>query len=403
MSFQQAKKLAVVAFSKDSVSGVIFRRNKEILEPKVFVREQISDKDPSIAWKSVLKQMGRGKDCPLYLTGSLRDGVCFDVQLADLAPRFQKQALELELPRHLLTVSENMRFQFLPQGEPEGGFANLRVYAAPEKSFEHVAAMLTQGSSCADGFIYPALALAEGDPLFFAEEMDPERSFTDGMWGPGGADETMVCQWREKLEKEIGLNPNAGFELKDCLLHIIVARALFRNGDYAGLEILPDQLRPQRVRKQVRTTVVLAILLILSLVWSKGGSWKNNYLEMRSVSKDMQKLLRENADLKRKLKVKEKGQKELNRVLNLKVGEKELPGKLADLSSVLPENALVTSFRCHENGIDLQIQTAADQNQISTALRRLPYWKVGQLQQRRWGNSTSTMITLKLVPVEVKK
>ena len=402
MSFQQAKKLAIVAFSKDSVSGVIIRRNKEILEPLVFVREQISDKDPSLAWKSVLKQMGRGKDCPMFLSGALRDGVSFDVQLADLAPRLQKQALELELPRHLLSVSENMRFQFLPQGTPESGMADLRVYAAPEKSFEPVAAMLTQGSSCADGFIYPTLALTEGDPLFFAEEMDPERAFADGVWCQNSA-EDMVSQWREKLNNEICLKPNAGFELKDCLLHLIVARTVFKHGDYLGLEILPNQLRPQRVRKQVRTTVILALLLILSLVWSKGGSWKNNFMEMRSATKDIQNLTRENSELKRKLKVKEKGQKELNRILNLKAGENELPGKLADLSSVLPENALVTNLRWSEGSVDLQIQTAADQNKISEAVRQLPYWKVGQLQQRRWGNSTSTMITLKLVPAEVAK
>ena len=226
MSFQQAKKLAVAAFSNDTVSGVIFRRNKEILEPLIFVREQISDKDPSLAWKSVLKQLGRGKDCPLYLTGALREGVSFDVQLADLVPRLQKQALELELPRHLLSVPENMRFQFLPLGEPEGGFANLRVYAAPEKSFEPVAAMLTQGSSCADGFIFPALALSDGDPLFFANEMDPERAFADGVWCQGVADADMVSLWREKLQNEISMKPNAGFELKDCLLHVIAARAL---------------------------------------------------------------------------------------------------------------------------------------------------------------------------------
>ena len=403
MSFQQAKKLAVAAFSNDTVSGVIFRRNKEILEPLIFVREQISDKDPSLAWKSVLKQLGRGKDCPLYLTGALREGVSFDVQLADLAPRLQKQALELELPRHLLSVPENMRFQFLPLGEPEGGFANLRVYAAPEKSFEPVAAMLTQGSSCADGFIFPALALSDGDPLFFANEMDPERAFADGVWCQGVADADMVSLWREKLQNEISMKPNAGFELKDCLLHVIAARALFKHGDYPGLEILPNQLRPQRVRKQVRTTVILAILLVLSLLWSKGGSWKNNYKEMRSVTKDIQKLMRENTETKRKLKMKEKGQKELNRILNLKAGENELPGKLADLSSVLPDNALVTNLRWSENSVDLQIQTVADQNKISAAVRQLPYWKVGQLQQRRWGNSTSTMITLKLIPAEVAK
>ena len=124
---------------------------------------------------------------------------------------------------------------------------------------------------------------------------------------------------------------------------------------------------------------------------------------MRSVTKDIQKLMRENSETKRKLKMKEKGQKELNRILNLKAGENELPGKLADLSSVLPDNALVTNLRWSENSVDLQIQTVADQNKISAAVRQLPYWKVGQLQQRRWGNSASTMITLKLVPAEVAK
>ncbi|MBE6406609.1 MAG: hypothetical protein E7040_11410 [Lentisphaerae bacterium] len=401
MSFKQAKKLAVVAFSQDTVSGVTFRRNKEILEPISWVTGEISADDPSIAWKSVLKQMGRGKDCPLYLCGSLREGVCFDTRIADLAPRLQKQALELELPRHLLSVPEKLRFQFLPQGKPEDGFADLRVYAVPEKSFEPVAAMLTQGSSRADGFLYPALALREDDPAFFAEEMDPDRFLEHGIWNNCPAPIEFISQWREKLENEKTLKDKAGFPLSDYLLHVVAARELFRNGEHPGLDILPDQLRPQRLKKQIRITVVLLILLLLSFVWSRAGEWKKNYVEMRSVKREMQKLPRENAELKKKLKVKEKNKKELNRILNLKVGERNLPGKLADLSAVLPDNALVTSLRWGENSVDIQIQTAADQNKISTAIQKLPYWKIEQIQQRSWG--TSTMITLKLTPAEVKK
>ena len=83
--------------------------------------------------------------------------------------------------------------------------------------------------------------------------------------------------------------------------------------------------------------------------------------------------------------------------------KKELKGKLADISNVLPPNILVTSLRWNESGVELQMQSSAAQSNISEAIRKLPYWKIGQLQQRRWGNSTSTMITLKLVPAEAKK
>ena len=60
-------------------------------------------------------------------------------------------------------------------------------------------------------------------------------------------------------------------------------------------------------------------------------------------------------------------------------------------------------MRWTENGVELQMQSTENQTDISGALRALPYWKISQLQQRRWGNSDSTMITLKLVPAEVKK
>ena len=116
-----------------------------------------------------------------------------------------------------------------------------------------------------------------------------------------------------------------------------------------------------------------------------------------------QLLRQENSELKRKLKSKEKSQKELVRLLNLRAGETDLPGKLADISKVIPQNVLVTSLRWTENGVELQMQTTEEQPNISGEIRALPYWKISQLQQRRWGNSDSSMITLKLIPAEEKK
>ena len=89
--------------------------------------------------------------------------------------------------------------------------------------------------------------------------------------------------------------------------------------------------------------------------------------------------------------------------MSLRAGETELPGKLADLSAVIPSDVLVTSLRWNESGAELQMQCQENQTNIAGILRALPYWKIAQLQQRSWGDAENSMITLKLVPAEEKK
>ena len=85
--------------------------------------------------------------------------------------------------------------------------------------------------------------------------------------------------------------------------------------------------------------------------------------------------------------------------MNLKAGEPDVIEKLAVLTELLPSNAMVSSLRWSESSVDLMIQSEAENLDLPALLRRVPYWKVGQLQQRRMGD-TVTMITLKLVPNE---
>ena len=66
-------------------------------------------------------------------------------------------------------------------------------------------------------------------------------------------------------------------------------------------------------------------------------------------------------------------------------------------SDLLPANVMVSSLRWSETSLDLMLQSEAENLDLPALLRRLPYWKVGQLQQRRMGDTVS-MITLKLVP-----
>lgn len=400
---QQTKKFAIVTFSPETVRGVLFRQTRDSIETVSFISEPISSDDPSAAWKSVLKAMGRGKEYPLYLVGSLKNGICFDTMSAELPSRLQRQALELELPRHLLDVPDNVRFQFVTLHTGDDGMSDLRLYAVPDSSFEPLAAMLTQSNSRADGFLYPALLLRKGDPQFQAPELDKNLCFADGKWHSLPVPAENLRQWQELLAENFVFPAGADFDLKSYLTNFIAARFIRENHQDSDLELLPKQLRPKRLQSQLRITLILLVLLILNIFWSCAGNWKGDFSKMRSLKREANQLRQENSELKRKLKSKEKSQKELVRLLNLRAGETDLPGKLADISKVIPQNVLVTSMRWTENGVELQMQTTEEQPNISGAIRTLPYWKISQLQQRRWGNSDSSMITLKLVPAEEKK
>ena len=158
-------------------------------------------------------------------------------------------------------------------------------------------------------------------------------------------------------------------------------------------------MRPRRFRNQLRITALLVILLIASYAWSAAGSIRENYHAYRTAVAERDRIKRENTTLSSRLKATEKEQRELSRVVNLKAGEPEVIEKLAVLTELLPSNAMVSSLRWSESSVDLMIQSEAENLDLPALLRRVPYWKVGQLQQRRMGD-TVTMITLKLVPNE---
>lgn len=84
-------------------------------------------------------------------------------------------------------------------------------------------------------------------------------------------------------------------------------------------------------------------------------------------------------------------------MVSLAAGEPDVLPKLAALTSILPSNVMVSSLRWSESSVDLMLQSEADNLDLPSLFRRIPYWKIGQLQQRRMGD-TVTMITLKLVP-----
>ena len=77
----------------------------------------------------------------------------------------------------------------------------------------------------------------------------------------------------------------------------------------------------------------------------------------------------------------EKLKMELEEATAFSAGDPEFLTKLYDLSLILPEEALVTSFRFNDGNCELGIQTQNRNIDFSQRLR-FPYWRISRLQER---------------------
>ena len=78
-----------------------------------------------------------------------------------------------------------------------------------------------------------------------------------------------------------------------------------------------------------------------------------------------------------------------------------LLGVFALISKILPRTVMVSSLRWSDSGIDLVMQSEEGNLDVQSILRPLTAWKIGQLQQRQFGDSAVTTVTVKLVPAEI--
>lgn len=400
------QEFAVLFFSSASVRGCWFRRRAGRFQVKAHGVCAADPENPADAWKQLRKQLGFGRDCMVFLTGNLSENAVFYRTTAPrLNVRAMKEALLFDLPCRLPQELPDAEIQFTCAGAlPEQQENAVNVYAFPLAARDALTAKLSQSLKKIDCFLYPLLALRLDDPPVYLPELEPDFFFAEGQWHDRSRwNDEYYQEWTQKFGELFDLSGTPDVPVKDYLGCLLIARFAaasdFRT-QQKGLDILPRAFRPGRLRSQLKIMSVLLILLAAGVCWEHGGKLIRESREMSRLERERNQLSQQIAQLKRKLKSGEKEQKELARVLNQKSGENDLIGKLADLSKILPQNVVVQNLRWSDSSVDLTLRSEAGNLDLPKLLRPLKYWKIGQLQERRRNNDTSSMIMLKLVPAE---
>ena len=404
MDIRKYKEFAVVGLSSTHVRGCVFRNRKTHFELFSHASAVLDKVDPASAWKEVFRLLSVSGDCPLFLCGALEGGYFFQTRMLALAPKAMREALSLELSQHLLGEVEEGQFQFasFPQNSSgsDNGEVGVNVYSVPGRSLEKLAAMLTQCGRKADEFFFPHLALTEKDPPLYLPEAEEKYCFANGAWqqcNPDSMPDAME-EWKKIFEESFKIIPE-DLVIRDFMAQLLVARLVlsptFPTGE-EGFRLLPETLRTKRLRAQLKVTAILLILVLLNACWSFSGDWLKDFRTHRALTKEKAALSEEYRSLRSRIRKEEKETKERQRLVNLKAGEHDIVGKIADITNLLPNNVLVSSLRWSDSGVDILMFSEAEDVSISELVRRgLKYWKITNIQQRNFGGA-STMINLRL-------
>ena len=319
----------------------------------------------------------------------------------------RRSALEMELGRHLLGQIPDHKIQFVPLKERADGQLSVNVCVVPETLFKLLASAFSSCSRRADNFIYPLLALRDDDPAVYIPELEEGYEFADGQWKR--VDESRKTEdnakWQEIFKSTF--NIPADLDITTFTAVLLIAR-LVSSDEFGslrdGIKVLPDQLRPVRFRKKLIATAILAVLLVLNLAWGWYLKWSKDGSGYREIVNKAATLDRDTKKIKAALRKDSRIHKERLRVVASKPGEPDILLDLAEFSRLLPGPAMVTNYRRNENDIDIVITSEDENINYPQILKPISHkWKVGQIQQRQRGNSTSMTVNIKLVPAGQEK
>ena len=341
----------------------------------------------------------------MVLTGAMESGTFFTCQGAPLNVRAQKNALEFELPLHMLQVPQDCVLQFTRfPAQAEGETDRLNVYAFDGVAINHLASFLTMAKVKADEFIYPLLGIKHDDPPVCLPEIESGFCWQHGEWVPfRGSAEECNKQWAAVLENNFEFPAGKDFSVSDYLACLLVMRLIMSKGFAANepsVRIMPPKLRPSRCRSQV--LIMIFLLLVLGLGWSyrNGIRAYHQYQQYSDLVVERNAIRDKTKKIKADLKKAEKIKKELEKNSTISAGDPSLLNKLYDLSLALPEDTLVTQFRFNDGNCDLNIQTQNRNTDLSQRMH-FSYWRIGRLNQRI--SDTIVTFTVSLIKTEAQQ
>ena len=369
----------------------------------------------SAALRKALDDNGGQISGCMILTGAMESGTFFSCPGAPLNVRAQRNALEFELPLHMLQVPPECivqfaRYQTQTQNQEQVETSDrLNVYAFDSIAINHLASFLTMAKVKADEFIYPLLGIRNDDPPVCLPEIESGFCWQRGEWIPfNGKPEECNKQWKAVLEKEFEFPAGKDFPVSDYLACLLVMRLVMDKGFAANepsVRIMPPKLRPSRCRSQV--IIMAFLLLVLGIGWAyrTGTKAYNQYQQYSVLVQERDAIRAKITKIKADLKKNEKQKAALEKNVTISAGDPMFLTKLYDLSMSLPEDCLVQTFRFNDGNLDLVIQTQNRDTNAITQRMHFPYWRIARVQQRitqSQENAIST-ITLSLVKNEVQQ
>ncbi len=392
----------IVSFSPAAMRVCKFRKHGQKYRIVSWNTVPCEQGGESAALRKALEDNGGQISGCMVLTGAMESGTFFTCQGAPLNVRAQKNALEFELPLHMLQVPQDCVLQFTRfPAQAEGETDRLNVYAFDGVAINHLASFLTMAKVKADEFIYPLLGINHDDPPVCLPEIESGFCWQRGEWVPfrGNAEECNK-QWAAVLEKDFEFPVGKEFSVSDYLACLLVMRLIMAKSFAANepsVRIMPPKLRPSRCRSQV--LIMIFLLLVLGLGWSyrTGVRAFHQYQQYSDLVTERNAIRDKTKKIKADLKKAEKIKKELEKNSTISAGDPSLLNKLYDLSLALPQDTLVTQFRFNDGNCDLNIQTQNRNIDISQSMH-FSYWKIGRLNQRI--SDTIVTFTVSLVKTE---
>ncbi len=365
--------------------------------------------EPGMLFADALSEVGRAvgvrRDRPLILAPWCANGGVFQTETPILSGNELRSALEFEVPRQLLRPPADFRIvsRVLPRGE-NAEKQRLLVWVADNEKLEPLWVALRTLKWKVDAVTNPFLALPPdfpADAALMLPGVEPDFFWRDGMFHPVAPgrmpDRTPLARW---IRNEFEFVGEEGSRADDEPFYpALLTGAGFLRGEADSDGLIPGALRPRRLRTQLRTLAFLLSLLALLWCVSAIRSVAGYYEEYTGIVNRTKAAQRRTTELQRKLRSRDKEQKEMLRVLEAAAGSRDFLANLAELSAALPEDMLVSNLRINDASVDMTLQTSAENPDLGAALRKAPGFKVGTLQNRKI-NDTLTMIELKLVRQE---